>query len=254
MLQEITPVILTFNEERNIGRTLSRLTWASDIVVVDSYSTDKTLDVVRGFPQARIFQRAFDSHAEQWNFAAFETGVKGDWILALDADYLLSPELIGEMRRLCISAPIEAYRATFKYCVLGKTLRAALYPPVAVLFRKKQARFHQDGHTHRLAVAGAIAPLVHPILHDDRKPLAQWLASQDRYMRLEAENISKKRWSDLNWADRLRRVPPLAVFAVFIYCYVLKGGVLDGKAGLFYATQRMLAEALLALHLIDREK
>lgn len=254
MLNDITPVILTYNEEPNIGRTLECLRWAKDIVVVDSFSTDATVEIAGRLPQARIFQRVFDSHANQWNFAAFETDIRTPWILALDADYQISDELAQELGGLDPCGPHDAYRASFLYHILGKTLRGALYPPVAVLFRKEKGRFVQDGHTHRLTIEGSIGKLNAPILHDDRKPLAHWLQAQDRYMRLEAEKISKESWYRLSWRNRLRRAPPLAPIAVFLYCFFVKGGARDGRAGLYYALQRMLAEALLGLHLLEREK
>ena len=252
MLENVTPVLLTYNEAANIGRVLERLTWARDIVVVDSFSTDSTLDIVGRFPQARIFQRAFDCHAAQWNFAAFETGAATEWVLALDADYILPQDFIDEMRALNPEGNVAGYRAAFQYCVAGYPLRGALYPPVTVLFRKQLGRFRQDGHTHRLSLDGPVAGLKTRLLHDDRKPLSAWLVAQDRYMRLEAEKLSSTQWSALNWADRLRRIPPLAAFAVFFHAYVLKLGALDGRAGLYYALQRMLAECLLSLRLFER--
>ncbi len=253
MLDRITPVILTYNEAPNIGRTLQSLTWAREIVVVDSFSTDDTPDIIRQFSNARIVERAFSNHADQWNFAAFQTGIASDWILALDADYLLPPTAIDELRSLDPNGAIDGHRAAFRYCVWGEPLRSALYPPVTVLFRKAKGSFYQDGHTHRLRLDGAIAQLKEPFLHDDRKTLSHWLAAQDRYMRLEAEHIAETSWSKLNFSDRARRWPPFAPFVVFLQCYLIKGGVLDGRAGLYYALQRMLAEALLALRLIERK-
>ena len=74
MLNHITPVLLTYNEEANIGRTLSHIAWAKDIVVVDSGSTDGTLAVLAKFPNVRVFNRRFDTHANQWRYAVEETG------------------------------------------------------------------------------------------------------------------------------------------------------------------------------------
>ena len=74
MLEQITPVLLTYNEEENIGRTLGQLGWASDVVVVDSYSTDNTVEIARSRIQVRLFQRTFDTHAQQWNFAVQNSG------------------------------------------------------------------------------------------------------------------------------------------------------------------------------------
>jgi glycosyltransferase involved in cell wall biosynthesis len=87
MLDQITALILTFNEAPNIERTLSRLKWAREIVVIDSFSTDETCDLVRKLPQARILQREFDSFAQQCNFGLQHIGT--EWVLSLDADYLL---------------------------------------------------------------------------------------------------------------------------------------------------------------------
>ncbi|MCX7898632.1 MAG: glycosyltransferase family 2 protein [Methylocystis sp.] len=251
MLENITPVLLTFNEAPNIRRTLEGLTWARDIVVVDSYSADDTLQIVRRFPQTRIYERKFSSHADQWNFAAFETNIKTDWILALDADYLLSPSFVDELSALDPPDSVNGYRAAFKYCIRGKPLRGGLYPPAIVLFRRLKGRYEQDGHTQRLRIEGAIGRLEEPLLHDDRKTLSHWLSAQDRYMRLESEYILRRKWSELNFGDKLRRFPPLAPLAIFVHCYFFKFGILDGRAGLYYALQRLLAEALLALRIIE---
>ena len=67
-LNQITPLILTYNEAPNIQRTLKNLTWAKQIVVIDSFSTDKTIEILKNFKQVSIFQRQFDSHASQWNY------------------------------------------------------------------------------------------------------------------------------------------------------------------------------------------
>jgi glycosyltransferase involved in cell wall biosynthesis len=69
MLEQITPILITYNEQPNIERTLTRLSWAKDIVIVDSFSTDDTLNIIQQFKQVRLFQRTFDSHANQWNYA-----------------------------------------------------------------------------------------------------------------------------------------------------------------------------------------
>src|SRR6266581_2185529 len=127
MLSQITPLILTYNEAPNIERTLSRLAWAARIVVVDSFSTDETCDIVRRFPQAEIVQRKFDEHTTQWNFGLVQ--IKTEWALSLDADYVLSDELVTELKSLTPVEGVNAYFASFKYCVHGRRLRASLYPP-----------------------------------------------------------------------------------------------------------------------------
>lgn len=252
MLDLITPVILTYNEAPNIARTLGQLAWAGDIVVVDSFSTDGTIEIVRSAPNVRLFQRKFDTHANQWNFAAFETDVQTEWVLALDADYLVTAAAVSELALLDASNPVDGYSVNFRYCIGGRPLRGTLYPPVTALFRKSKGSFYQDGHTHRLKLDGPASWLNEPFLHDDRKPLSHWLQAQDRYMKLEAENIVSKPWCELSFADKVRTFPLVAPFAVFANCYLLRLGILDGEPGLYYALQRMLAEALLSLRLIEK--
>jgi glycosyltransferase involved in cell wall biosynthesis len=249
MIERITPVILTHNESPNISRTLEKLRWAHDIVVVDSHSTDDTLELASSFPAVRIFQRPFDNHCSQWSYAVTETEIQTDWVLALDADYLLTDALVEELRGLDPSDDIRGYAASFVYCVFGRRLRGSLYPPVTVLYRRDGAHYVQDGHTQRVQIRGKVADLRSPILHDDRKSVSSWIQSQNRYMLLEAEFIRRRRWKDLRWSDRMRKLRLLAPFAVLLYCLIAKGGLFQGRAGWFYAFQRMTAELLLSLHL-----
>lgn len=249
---EITPVILTYNEAPNIERTLARLAWARDIVVVDSFSTDETLDLASRSPQVRVFQREFDCHENQWNFALSETGIDSEWVLALDADYVLTPELLEELKSLNPSNNVAGYRARFIYCVEGRRLRGSAYPPVTVLFRHRGASYKQDGHTQRVQLQGAIALLRSPVLHDDRKSFDHWRRAQRRYTKLESSKLAKSKWQDLSWADRIRKLRVIAPIAMPLYCLFVKGGILDGRAGLYYAFQRALAELLLSLYLIER--
>lgn len=252
MLEKITPVVLTYNEEPNIGRVLERLHWAKEVVVVDSISADRTAEIVSSFPNTRMVQRRFDAHARQWNYATTETNITSDWILALDSDYILTSDFLEEIKAINPDVSVDGFTASFIYCVSGRPLRGTLYPPVIVLYRRRKGSFIQDGHTHRLQLNGKKKDLKAKLLHDDRKPLSHWLGAQDRYMKLEAEHIANTPWSAQGFADKIRRYPLVAPFAVFFSCYIIKRGFLDGSAGLFYALQRMLAEALLGLRTIER--
>jgi glycosyltransferase involved in cell wall biosynthesis len=251
MLGQITPLILTFNEGPNIGRTLEQLRWASDIVVVDSFSNDETPEIVGRFPHARVFQRKFDSHEAQWNFALRETGACSEWVLALDADYILTPAFIEELRCLKPEADVNGYSASFVYCINGHPLRGSAYPPVTVLYRRTKAVYRQDGHTQRVIVDGRVESLRSQILHDDRKPLAHWLQSQARYMLIESRKLAESASGDLNWADRLRRMRFAAPLVMLLYVLIVKRAILDGRAGLFYAFQRTVAELILSLYLVE---
>lgn len=249
-LADITPLVLTYNEAPNIGRTLSALAWARRIVVVDSGSTDDTLPLCRAVDRVEVLERPFDDHASQWNFGLDH--VETDWVLSLDADYVVDDELMAEVAARPDEPDVHGYEAGFTYCVAGQPLRAAVYPPRVVLFRRAHARHVMDGHTQRLELAGRTRRLDHRIRHDDRKPLERWLADQGRYSRLEAEAIAATPVADLSRSDRLRRRLPLTAVLMFAYVLVVRGGVLDGWRGWYYALQRSYAELLLSLRLLER--
>lgn len=252
MLEKITPLILTFNEAPNIDRTLAKLTWAKQIVVIDSYSTDETLDMVKSYPQTQVFQRQFDTHHNQWNYGLAQ--VKTEWVLSLDADYILTDELITEIASLPTDSPIDGYFVRFKYCVFGKPLRGTLLPPRQVLFRREKSIYLDDGHTQLLHVRGESGTLNSYIYHDDRKPLSRWLWAQDRYMLIENKKILETSPGELSFGDRIRRQKILAPFVILFYCLILNQGILDGWYGWYYALQRTLAEILLSIRLIEMEK
>ena len=249
MLDHITPVILTCNEEANIGRTLSQLGWAKKIIVVDSFSTDKTPDILKSIPNVSVFTHEFKTHAEQWNYAIKQTGIDTEWVLALDADYVLSDEIIDEMKKLQPGLNVSGYMAKFIYCIDGQKLRGSLYPPVTVLYKCLHAHYAQDGHTQRVAINGVIESLNNYIYHDDRKSFSRWLQAQKNYMKLEAHYIHDTGFSELSLTDKVRKTVLFAPFLVFFYCLVYKKLILDGLPGLIYSAQRTLAEFVLSFYL-----
>jgi len=249
MLAEITPLLLTYNEAPNIRSTLQRLTWAHEIIVLDSFSTDETPAIVKAMPQARLIQRKFDSFAGQCNFGLEH--IHTPWVLSLDADYVLSSELIEEIGRLDAASDAAGYQARFRYCILGRPLRGTLYPPRTVLYRKDKARYRDAGHGHRVRIDGLTRPLSGWIDHDDRKPLDRWLQEQNRYAVIEAKHLLETPPNQLNLPDRLRRKIVLAPALVFLYALFGKGLILDGWPGWFYVFQRTVAEIILSLRLIE---
>ena len=246
MLDQITPLILTYNEAPNIARVLGGLGWAKEIVVVDSFSEDDTVQIATSFPNVRVVQRAFDCHRNQWEFGLKEIGISTPWVLALDADYVVTEELITELKTLQPPRSIAGYRAKFIYCINGKRLRSGIYPPVTVLYRREAATYVQDGHTQRVALDGSIEDLHSPMLHDDRKSFKRWFNSQARYTELEAQKLLAADPASLALPDRLRRWLILVPPAVLFYCLIVRGGILDGWAGFYYAFQRAMAELMLS--------
>ncbi|MCS3953186.1 glycosyltransferase family 2 protein [Salinibacter ruber] len=244
----ITPLILTYNEEANIDRTLDRLTWADRIVVVDSYSDDATTEIVGSYENVDLVEREFDHFADQCNFGLEQ--IDTEWVLSLDADYVCSEALITEIRVLPATPSVNGFSAEFVYCVFGEPLRSNLYPPRTVLYRREKAEYHRDGHGHHVQVDGAVGELSAPIYHDDRKSLDRWLDNQRRYARLEAEKLTQD--GDVGITDRLRQTDVFVPLLTPLYCLFVQGLILDGWAGWHYTLQRTYAELLLALVRVDQ--
>jgi glycosyltransferase involved in cell wall biosynthesis len=250
----ITPLILAFNESENIGRTVAALRWAEQIVLIDSFSTDETVAMAKAsHPSVLVLQRQFDTHATQWNFGIDQ--ITTPWILSLDADYELSPELIDELRQLQPPDDVAGYEAQFEYRISGRSLRSSVYPAHTVLFRRENACYRDDGHTQKLEIEGKVIPLIAKIYHDDRKPLSRWLSSQDHYMIIEAQHLLSTPLDQLSAQDQLRLRIFLAPAVMFLYLLFARGLILDGWRGWFYVCQRTIAEILLSLRLlIGRER
>ncbi len=246
---QITPMIIAFNEAANIGRCLERLTWARRVLVVDSGSDDGTCEIARAFPNVEIVTRPFDDFASQCNFGL--SRIDTPWALSLDSDYILSEALVAEILTLRAGAA-DAYTAAFVYCIHGRPLRASLYPPRAVLYRRTRACYHAEGHGHRVTIDGVIARLAGRIEHDDRKPLSRWFSSQQSYARKEADFLLSAPPQSLGRMDRLRLSGWLAPALVLPYTLVWKQCLLDGWPGWAYAMQRTIAEFMIALELVDR--
>jgi glycosyltransferase involved in cell wall biosynthesis len=250
-LEDITPLIITFNEAANISRVLEALSWAQRVVVVDSGSTDGTRELLNANPRVEVFVRSFDSFAAQCNFGLSQ--VRTPWTLSLDADYVCTPSLVDEIAALSALPDQYGFRVSFKYCVAGIPLRRSLYPPRIVLYRTASAHYVADGHAHRVEVEGAVGELRGTILHDDRKPLESWLRAQDRYATQEAEKLSLSESRSLSFVDRVRRRRWIAPIAMPVYCLFVLGLLWEGLPGIHYTFQRTYAEMLLALRLFEND-
>jgi glycosyltransferase involved in cell wall biosynthesis len=248
-LGRITPLIITYNEGPNLRRCLEGLAWAKRIVVVDSGSTDETLSVCAEHAAVEVVTRGFDTFAAQCNFGLSQ--VHTEWVLSLDADYMAGAEF-GEALRVAEETGVDGWRVDFTYCIHGKPVRCGLYPPRVVLYRVAKGRYQADGHGHKVAVQGVVRDFPVRLLHDDRKPLGRWLSNQLRYAAEEAEKLSVADAATLPKQDKLRLTGWAAPFAMLLYCLIWRGGWRDGWAGWRYAAERMFAELLLCLHLLER--
>lgn len=239
---DITPVVLTFNEQDNIARCLAGLHWADKIIVLDSGSTDETAWICRSNPRVEWHVRHFDTFAGQWNHARGLVPTR--WMMALDADYVLPPGFEESLSSLP-EADESAWRIPFVYCLSGHPLRATVLPPRATLFRADRTVVLEDGHTQIFQTEGKTGDFTKPIWHDDRKPFARWWSNQIKYAHQEADKLRASPWALLAPQDKLRAYTPFAPVAMAAYCLLAKGLILDVPYGWVYTAQRILAELLL---------
>lgn len=201
--EHIAPVLLTFQEAPNIERTLASLRWAPDVVVVDSGSTDGTADLARQFDNVRVFVRPFDNHRAQWTFGLRETGINVPFVLALDADMQVSDALRRELEGLPDEVDFNGAMLPFDYCIWGESLGGSLLGPQLRLLRRSALRVEQVGHTQRFHTGEPIVDLAAPLIHDDRKPLEDFVRSQSRYSNVEWSRLKALDASRLS--DRVRQ-------------------------------------------------
>ena len=253
----ISVVILTLNEEINLPRCLEAISWCDDVLIVDSFSSDATLKIA-GEHGVRVVQRVFDSFAGQRNFALDQCELKYEWIFHLDADEVMTRDLSAEILKCIAATDKDAYRVSSKLMFHGKFLRhAGLFPWYQVrLGRLGKLRFTQVGHGQREQLPShAIGTLKNSLLHFPfEKGLDDWIEKHNRYSTDEAQqNIYGYADDDFSVSDLLsiaadlrrraakkifRRLPCRTTIR-FIYMYLFRGGILDGKAGFIYC--RLLA-------------
>ena len=249
MLDTITPVILTYNEAPNIGRTLDALTWAATVVVLDSGSTDDTKHISSRYENVKWCERAFDRHKTQWEHAIQQTGISTEYVLALDADMQVTPAFMDELRDKFLPGRFAGGDVPFAYCYYGRSLSGSLYPNQIRLFRSRDVQISQFDHTQRFAVAGEVYRFRNRVMHDDRKPLEQWVAAQVSYQKLNEEAIGKNGGSG-RFRDYLRRAG-LMPLVVGLLAYARAGGPFGGAAAVRYTYERIVCESLLAIRIMS---
>src|ERR1700689_2090955 len=176
----ITPVILTYNEEPNIAATLETLTWAHRVVVVDSGSSDRTAEIARSFSNVAWCVRKFDSHAAQWSYAVHETSIDTRYILALDADMRPGSGFLEELGQFTEQAG-QAALVPFEDRVQGRALLGSIYPAQVRVFAKEDIRIEQRGHTQVFDTAAPLHRFHCKLIHEASKPLSRWLDNQVKY-------------------------------------------------------------------------
>lgn len=245
----VTPVILTYNEDRNIEATLASLAWAPRVVLLDSGSTDRTEQIARCFGNVSWFKRDFTDHLSQWRYALQETSISTEYVLALDADMRPGLGFRDELRKFLDRRQFAGAWIPFEYRVLGHGLLGSIYPAQVRLFRRRDVHIDQPGHTQVFHVNGPLYRFRSKLIHEDHKPVSRWLDSQMKYASLEAARIRIAPKKALKDRLRLVGISP-AVYAT--YAYIRAGGPLKASASRAYAYERLIFETILARLLAEQ--
>lgn len=227
----VSACIITFNEVDRLGPCLDSLAWVDEVIVVDSCSTDGTAQLARE-RGAKVIERPFPGHVEQKNFAAEQASC--EWIVSLDADERLSPELVSELQAALAAAPADVVgfsmpRITF---YLGRWIRHGGWYPDRKLraWRRGQARWGgRNPHDRVEPGPGRVERLRGDIQHYSYRDLADHLQKMNGYTTIMARARYQEGERFRLW--RLLLSPP----ARFVRAYFLKAGFLDGVHGLFVA-------------------
>jgi len=243
----VSVIILTQNEEDNIKYTLNSVTQYFDqIIVVDSFSGDSTVDIIKSFDKVELYQNHFDSWADQRNWIISNADIKNEYIFFVDADELVTREFCLELSKLLkFGSPDQIY-VSFDYIFMGKKIKHSYgHPKIRRIFKSNKAQFIPSGAREYVIDYGEIGVIESKLIHYDRKPLLQYFTKQLNNALRESEvienieipkNISTKLklklfirkyiWNRLNGLIKY----PL----YFLYRYFWKKGFLDGFPGFVY--------------------
>ena len=254
-------MIFTLNEEMHLPQCLRSLAWCNDVIVVDSFSHDRTEEISRN-AGTRFFQHAFTGFGDQRNWALENTAPKHEWVLILDADERVPPELVTELALALPNVPesVGAFRLKRRFYMWGRWLRySSLYPSWVVrLVRKGRVRYVNRGHAETQDVDGDVQDLNSDLIDENIKGIDEWFERQNRYSRKDAEyelavETQPLRFRDVmsgdplvrrNAAKRLATMLPARPLIYFLYSYVWRRGFLDGKDGLVFCMMRALYEGM----------
>lgn len=264
-------LIFTLNEAVHLPFCLDSLGWSDDIIVVDSYSTDRTEAICRE-RGITFVQHTFEGFGSQRQWALETLPIVHDWVLILDADERVPTELALEIDRVLGSVPetVGAFRVKRRFHFWGRWLRhSSLYPTWVVrLVHKKRVRYMDRGHSESQEVDGEIRDLCNDLFDQNLKGIDAWFARQNRYSRMEAdyelgEGRKAKIWQELFSSDPMARRAALKRLAwrvpgrglaYFLYSYLWRGGFLDGRDGFVFCLMRSMYQSMVAIKKYDRRR
>jgi glycosyltransferase involved in cell wall biosynthesis len=226
----VSAIVVCFNEENNIGDCLESLRWCDEIVVVDSFSTDRTVEICRRFTD-RVLQRPWAGYRDQKAFA--HSQATQEWVILVDSDERVSPELQDEIRQaLENDAGLYAGYAIPRLVFYLKRwwLRGGWYPDYGVrLFRRERATWGGTDPHEKILVEGRVRKLKHPLRHFTYRDIADHLDRINRFTSISAREL-KEDGRRVRLSDALLRPA-----ARFFSSYVLKRGFMEGFAGFYVA-------------------
>ncbi len=223
----ISIVIITKNEEKNLEWCLRKLKWCNDIIVVDNYSSDSTVEIAKKYTD-KIYQRKFDNFSNQRNFGISKTS--NNWILSIDPDEEVTSELKQEIFEAIKTDKYVTYYMPFKHRFFGKWLKHGGWYPSYLkrLFRKDKAFWENDVH-EILKVDGPVGYLKNPIIHYSHKDIFMFIRKMNNYTDIEAQTRIKKGLKD-NASSMI-----FNSLKTFFNRYILQLGFLDGAHGFVVA-------------------
>lgn len=269
----ISVIILTLNEAENIRDCLLSVSdWADEVFVVDSGSTDKTLEITKEFTD-KIYQHNFDNFAQQRNWAQENLPIKNEWLFHLDADERVSPELIIELKKIfSLDINVDGFMVSRRTVFRGRWIRHGGHYPVYHLriFRKNKGRSEQRLYDQNYIVTGEVLGIGGDIINVINPDLDLWKDRHKKWANLEAREIlfNKDRIMNIrlrgnpiemrNWLRyKIYYRMPLFVrpFIYFLYRYIIKLGFLDGGQGLiFHFWQGLWYRLLVDIKIVELRK
>jgi glycosyltransferase involved in cell wall biosynthesis len=261
----ISIYILTHNEEIDIADCIESALLSDDVIVVDSCSSDRTVEIASCYP-VRVVPHAFESHGKQRTWMLEEIPTKYDWVYLLEADERLTPELFAECLKASKSQGAIGYYVAEQVIFMGTWIRRSTqYPRYQMrLFQKGKVWFDDYGHTEREVCDGVTGFLKETYPHYTcSKGLSRWIEKHNRYSTDEArETLYQLSQGTVQWRDlffgaseikRRRALKDLSLrlpcrpLLRWFYMYFILGGILDGKAGFTWCTLQAFYEYLILL-------
>jgi glycosyltransferase involved in cell wall biosynthesis len=266
----VSVLVPTLDEEVNLAECLRSLAWADDIFVVDSFSHDRTVEIAREH-SAQVVQHEFQTYSRQKNWALDTLPFRHEWVLIVDADERVPPELRSEIEDVVHHSSCDGYYLNRRFIFLGQWIRhAGWYPSWNLrLFRHRLGRYDdRDVHEH-VVLKGTTGYLKNDLLHEDRRGLEAFVGRHNRYSTLEAaarfkagrdaadrarlpvglfsSPVQRKRYL----RERIWPKMPAKPLTLFVYMYILRRGFLDGRAGLALSTFHAFQEFMVGLKLAE---